>query len=402
MGDRPPSRVPPPEQADLAVVGASPAGLSAAHAAAIEGLDVVLLEAARVGDPEPPAVVGFDHAWPPTIQAPAHTRRSRFEQVRLASPAGHAIAVDAPGRIVDRKRFDRWLAKRARKAGAQVFSEVGSCSVRSPGRLSHPEGALEADVVVFADGARSIAAELVDPVVEPDRLVWGVTHEVPVDDLPQALEVTVGSHAPGGRTQVLPVDASTVWHWTFAQRSRDEVVELADQALEAAIERHGWPDRLLDEAVRRHVAPDPVFQRPGTLAADRTLVAGGAGGLGGLEAGLASGRLAGLTAARAIEQGRVDREALAGYEQACRDRFVPAYEGLAQLMRVAQRTPDEVLDALVKPWAGQQVDLERVAGLGLADPSSRLRTLAGLLELWPTRTAGSLAGAAVAAWAAIS
>lgn len=384
------------ETVDVAVVGASPAGLSAAQAAASRGLEVVLLEAGGIGEPEPPAVVGFDHAWPDGLELPSRVLRTRFDWVRLSSPGGHGLQVHAPGRIVHRTRLDRWLAERARRAGVEVVTELGLCQVEQPGRISHARGRTDARVVVFADGPRSIAGALLDPVCSPDRLVWGVTHELDLPTPPAELEITIGSHAPGGRTQVLPIGASTVWHWTFARRPREKALELADRALEIAADRHGWPQASLEEAVRRHVAPDPVFQHPGRLADDRTLVAGGAGGLGGLEAGLASGTLAGQAASRAIERDQVGRDALAGYEQACLERFGPAYEGLAQLMRVAERTPDAVFDALIRPWEDSPIHVDGVAGLALDDPFTRMRTLAGIVQRSPVRAVGSLAGAAVA------
>lgn len=393
---------PLPETTDLAVVGASPAGLAAVRAAASRGLDVLLLEAGRIGEPEPPAVVGFDSAWPEAVDPPSETRRTRFAEVLLTSPGGHSLTVEAPGRIVHRTRLDRWLADRARQAGAHVVTDLGPCTVEAAGRLNHAKGVTEAEVVVFADGPRSIARELIDPVHEPEHLVWGVTHEVPLPEAPTSLEITVGSHAPGGRTQILPIGPSTAWHWTFARRSREEAIQLADRALEAAADRHGWPRAAVEEAARRHVAPDPVFQRPRRLATDRTLVAGGAGGLGGLEAGLASGLLAGEAAAGAVADGRTDRTALAGYEQACLERFSPALEGLAELMQIAERTPDAVFDALFRPWNGSRVRLDRVAGLGLSDALLRLRALARLVRRSPTRTVGSLAGAAVASLSALS
>lgn len=386
---------------DVAVVGASPAGLAAARAAGQAGAETLLVEAGRIGHPEPPAVVGFDHLWPGQLSPPIDAVRGRFEGIRLASPGGHELDVQAPGRIVDRSRLDRWLAQRARSAGARVLEDTGPVQVEAPGVLVRDQARLEADVVVFADGARSIARALVDPVRAPEELVWGVTHEVRVPVSEDRLPITVGSHAPGGRTQIVPLDGARAWHWTFARRPREEAIALADAALERAARRRGWPDAAVEDAERLHVAPDPVFQRPGTLAADRTLVTGGAAGLGGLEVGLAAGHRAGSTAASAVADGPAAREDLAAYERHCRARFAPAYRGLAELMSLAERAPDAVLDALARPWDGQKIPLDRLAGLGVADAATRASTMAALVRRWPTRAAGSLAGAASASLASL-
>lgn len=391
-----------PRRTQVAVVGASPSGLAAAERAAREGADVRLVEAGRVGHPEPPAVVGFDHVWPATVDPPEAAIRGRFGGVELTSPGGHTLTVEAPGRIVDRTVLDRWLADRVREAGAHVEIETGPWQVDGPGRLVQADRALEADVVVFADGARSIAREIVDPIQEPDQLVWGVTHEIPIRSASDRLPIRVGDHAPGGRTQTVPIDDETTWHWTFAHRPRRETVEIAERAVRAEADRRGWSNAVVEGIERRHVAPDPVFQRPGTLAADRTLVAGGAAGLGGLEVGLAAGSIAGRVAARAIAGGRASRADLIEHERICHERFSPAYRGLADLMTVAERVPDGLIDALAAPWNGQRVELDRVAGLALDDIGSRARSLAGIAARSPGRATRSLVGGLLVGGASIS
>lgn len=391
-----------PRRTQVAVVGASPSGLVAAERAAREGADVLLVEAGRVGHPEPPAVVGFDHVWPNTVDPPGAAIRGRFHGVELTSPGGHTLTVQAPGRIVDRTVLDEWLAERAREAGADVETEAGPWQVDGPGRLVQADRALEADVVVFADGARSIAREIVDPVQEPDQLVWGVTHEIPVRSSPDRLPIRVGDHAPGGRTQTVPIDDETTWHWTFARRPRRETIEIAERSVRAEADRRGWSNATVESIERRHVAPDPVFQRPGTLAADRTLVAGGAAGLGGLEVGLAAGSIAGRVAAQAAVGGRAGRADLVEHERICHERFSPAYRGLADLMTVAERVPDGLIDALAAPWDGQRVDLDRVAGLALDDLRSRARSLAGIAVRSPGRATRSLVGGLLVGGASIT
>lgn len=391
-----------PGRTQVAVVGASPSGLAAAERAAREGADVRLVEAGRVGYPEPPAVVGFDHVWPETVDSPQAAIRGRFDGIQLTSPGWYTLNVEAPGRIVDRTVLDRWLADRARKAGARVEPETGPWAVDGPGRLVQAGRTLEADVVVFADGARSIAREIVDPVQEPDQLVWGVTHEIPVRSTPDRLPIRVGDHAPGGRTQTVPIEDETTWHWTFARRPRRETIEVAERAVRAEADRRGWSNAPVEGIERRHVAPDPVFQRPGTLAADRTLVTGGAAGLGGLEVGLAAGSIAGRVAARAAGGPRASRADLVEYERICHERFSPAYRGLADLMTVAERMPDALIDALAAPWDGQRVDLDRVAGLALDDIGSRARSLAGIAARSPGRATRSLVGGLLAGGASIS
>lgn len=348
---------------DVAVVGASPAGLAAAHASAAQGLDTLLLEAGEIGHPEPPAVVGFQALWPEAWRPPEEAIRYRFPGVELTFPGDNEVRVEAGGRIVDRTEFDRWAAERARRAGAEVRSQTGPWEVREPGCLHGPAGEVRAAVVVFADGGQSIANAIVDPVEAPERLVWGVTHELDVSVRPQRLPIRVDEHAPGGRTQLVPIDGETTWHWTFSRRPREEAVRRAEASLQATARRRGWPEDVLEGAHQRHVAPDPVLQRPARLAGPRTLVAGGAGGLGGLEVGLASGRSAGQAAARALRGEAPARRALEAYAEDCRRRFGPAYRGLDRLFRLSERLPDAVLSVLAQPQAGRVFEVEDLAEL---------------------------------------
>jgi len=367
----------PHQTHEVAVVGASPAGLAAARATAQAGLDTVLLEAGEIGRPEPPAVVGFDRLWSDTQEPPAEAVRHGFETVELTLPGPNSVAIDAGGGIVDRTRFDRWLAERARQAGADVREEAGLWEVRAPGRLAGPSGEIHADVVVFADGADSLASAIVDPVEAPEHLVWGVTHEVPVDARSGPLSIRVGDHAPGGRTQVVPIDADTTWHWTFVRRPREAAIDRARRALRSTARRRGWDQAVVEGARQRHVAPDPTLQRPAHLAGPRTLVAGGAGGLGGLEVGLASGHRAGRAAARGLRGDQPLQAELQAYEQRCRDRYGPTYRGLDRLFRLAERTPDPILEALARPQAGRAFELDELTGL-VQDRARRWTTLASL------------------------
>lgn len=371
-GDVPDTRTP-----DVAVVGASPAGLAAARAASRAGAETLLVEAGRIGRPEPPAVVGFDRLWPAGWTPPEAAVRGRFDRVELTLPGGHPLGIETGGRVVDRTRLDRWAAERARRAGAEVRQQTGPWEVLEPGRLSGPDGEIDAEVVVFADGAGSIASAIVDPVEAPEHLVWGITHELDVDSRAGPLALRVGDHAPGGRTQIVPIDASTSWHWTFVRRERCDAIETAEAALADTARRRGWDDRVLEAAERLHVAPDPTLQRPAGLAGPRTLVAGGAGGLGGLEVGLASGHEAGKAAARAVLDGGSARKPLEAYAERCRGRYGPAYRGLERLFGLAERTPDALLDALARPQAGRALEVDELEGL-VGSTRQRWSTLATL------------------------
>ena len=149
---------------DLAIVGASFAGLACARAAAARGLRTVVLER----KPDPGAwvhttgilVKEAGEVWDPPLRRVRKIRRVRlyapsFAHVDLVSPGYHFLATDTAGLL-------RWWADEARDAGARIVlrTPVRAVAVAEQGQGYELAGH-RARVVVGADGPRSrIAASL--------------------------------------------------------------------------------------------------------------------------------------------------------------------------------------------------------------------------------------------------
>ncbi|MEK6985923.1 MAG: NAD(P)-binding protein [Candidatus Thermoplasmatota archaeon] len=359
-------------RAQVAVIGASPAGLRAAWAAASAGAQVVLLEARPdVGVPEPLAMVAFDHLMASRASPPESCIRTRTTNLTAVSPGGHRITLDAPARILDRTRFDRHFLAEAERAGATV--RLGTGPLRLDGnRLLGEQLEVEANILIFCDGATSQARTRLATLQHPESIVWGAAHRVEGSTGPAStIELRIGSHARGGRTQWNPLGGTSWTHWSFTGTSAAEAIAQARANLER--ERPGSAATLLG------AAPDPVYTLPGDLVGDGILVAGGAAGQGGLEVGLVSGEWAGEAAAAAALAGRRDAAALAPYQTRWRRTYQAGYERLRDLtMRTAAKS-DLELDRLMAPLDGEQVPfsvLRALGGSGLA----RLGALPWLLR----------------------
>jgi flavin-dependent dehydrogenase len=378
-----------PVRAQLAVVGASLAGLRAAWAAASAGVDTVLLESRpEVGVPEPLAVVAFDHLMEAQAQVPESCVRTRTRSIRVLSPAGHRLTVEAPARILDRGRLDPLLAGQAQDAGARVLTGTGPLHLAPGGRLAGRSLRVEADVLLFADGARSLARSLLRTMREPSRIVWGAAHRTRSEAAPE-LEIRVGSHAPGGRTQWTPLGGGAWSHWSFSGQTPGEAIAAARRnlAAEQALRGERAPAEFLG------VAPDPVYTLPGDLVGDGILACGGAAGQGGLEMGLVAGEMAGAAAARALLAGRRDAQALRPYEREWRARYLAGYQRLRRATDRLAGLDDARLDRLLEPWDGRSVPIRRLGQLS--------GSLADRLSAWAyfaTRHAGALPRVA-ATWA---
>jgi flavin-dependent dehydrogenase len=88
--------------ADVLVIGASPAGISAALAASAQDIDVTLIEQkSGIGDPPHPANTFFQGMFDRTSEV-IHSQYVIREMTgaEIVSPGSSRIVVDAPGYII--------------------------------------------------------------------------------------------------------------------------------------------------------------------------------------------------------------------------------------------------------------------------------------------------------------
>lgn len=360
---------------DVLVLGASVAGLAAARAAAQGGARVTVLEAKPdLAEPAPTAVVAFDFLWAADVTPQADEVRRRLDGVRVQSPGGHALEVAAPISLLDRARFDARLVRDAQAAGAEMHLGVRGAVVR-PDRSVVADG-LEARprILVFADGASSYARRFLATTRHPESLVWGVAQRVPRPGglKERLITLTLGSHAPAGRSQLNPVDDETWTHWTFYRGAPSEARDRARRALELDVRLRGWDPELVPQAQMLGVAPDPVLTIPNRLAGDGVMAVGGAAGQGGVEMGVAAGELAGAVAASAIAADRTDARGLLAYEHAWKRRHLGGYRALRRATLRLARLDDAEVDSLLAPWAGWRVPVRDLVGLAHPAPLRRV------------------------------
>ncbi len=149
---------------DLVIVGGGPAGAICARRAALNGLDVLLLE--KEVHPRPKLCGGaLTHRVTDLLDFDlSHVVQAETNGGRLYSHSGQCLELsrsDYVGYLVNRPEFDRFLIQKAKRAGAEVLENTKVLAVeqlRSGVRVLTHGDSHRAHLLVGADGVNGIVA----------------------------------------------------------------------------------------------------------------------------------------------------------------------------------------------------------------------------------------------------
>jgi menaquinone-9 beta-reductase len=175
-------------RADVAIVGAGPAGSTTALLLARHGFDVLLLDRRVFPRPKPcgdclsaqATRVLSDLGLLPAL---LELRPARLDGWRITSPSGHTFGarfcdithdpLASTALAVSRERMDSVLLDAARAAGARFVGGARVTDLADHGLLADIHGepaAVLARLVVGADGLRSVVARRIGAIARPPRL----------------------------------------------------------------------------------------------------------------------------------------------------------------------------------------------------------------------------------------
>lgn len=326
------------DRCDLLVVGAGPAGSTAARYAAEAGVDVLLIDKKReIGLPvccgefnASPAVLakalpnapGLDELFPID---PGLVRRAVRGMVAV-SPQGREYEFDLPGYTLDRDAFDRHLADAAVREGA-VLSSGTTFLGREGRRARTSRGDVEAGVVIAADGPLSRVCRSAG-MEHSAVLAPAITCRVD-GEFGDRLRLFFGnSVAPGG------------YAWVFPKRGCANVglgvrrpAPPVPVLLGAFLAQNGFAARDVRAGFVPVSGPIPETVRGNVLAVGDAAGHVVASNGGGIATAMICGRLAGLAAARHLLHG----EPLGAYERAWRSAVGRELLAAARTKRMADR-----------------------------------------------------------------
>ena len=290
-----------PSPYDVIVVGAGPAGGTAARYAARRGLTVLMVDKRKeIGVPvqcgEYVAQNEEVRSIFPTVgdledlmQVPYQVREIDTPVIRIWSPRGRRYDVPFRGFTVRRDRMDQGIVAQAVREGAELMTETTVQRVHAD-EVETNRGTFGGKVVIGSDGPRSTVAKSVG-------LEWPVSapamSATASGDFGTATDMFFGNLAPGGYAWIIPKSGCANVGLGTWQRFRGNLRDLFDTFVAS---RGLEPGKATGGFV-------PVLGPPPRTVKDNAMLVGDAAGMvmatngGGNNLAMIAGRIAGMTAA---------------------------------------------------------------------------------------------------------
>jgi digeranylgeranylglycerophospholipid reductase len=388
---------------DVVVVGAGPSGSIAAREAAKAGLDTLLIEKRQeIGEPVRCAegvpgkglqeFIDLDRKW---VCADVYKARLFAPDheciIRLSQPPGEHAA----GYVLDRKIFDRALARSAAEAGADVITKTQATSLVSDkeriigirGKSRGDDFEIRAKIVIGADGVESKVgrwAGITGATGLNDMGSCAQFHLMDIDIERDCCDIYFGNHiAPGGYAWVFPKGdgEANVGLGIIASKIRDKHPV---QYLRSFVEKT-FPESTTLGCV---VGATPVGGMPKRLSCSGVMLAGDSARLAdpllgaGIVNAMRSGRTAAKVAADAIAKGDLSDKYLQRYDS---EIWATIGRGLARNHRVKSiydRMNDHQVNLLLRSFKrmnAEQMSLSKIFSTASSPDTDMVKILRAMI-----------------------
>ena len=345
---------------DIIVVGAGPAGSTAARYAAAAGASVLVLEKDRdVGYPVRCGEAVSHEGVAQFIQPDPRWIAATVTRFRLVSPSGKAVVprLDGTGYVLERRIFDYELAKLASSEGAEIVTKAYAYD------LLKPNGTVEGVRVLLKDKPVDIRASVVIGAdgVESRVGKWaGIDTTCHIRDMESCAQMTIAGIdveddvldfyfgdqvSPGGYLWVFPKgkhSANVGLGITVEEAKQKSAIRY----LQEFIER-----RFPNAAILTHIAGGvPCAKTCDTIVNGSVMLVGDAAHQvnpvsgGGIISGMIGGMIAGEVAAEAIR--KHDLRHLSEYQKRWQKRLGWRHEVFYTIKEAISHLSDSTLDKI--------------------------------------------------------
>ena len=306
---------------DCIIVGAGPAGGSAAYHLAKQGLSVLVLEKANFprnkscgGGVSPAIAQWFDFDFAPVVQN--HVSQVKYT-FKMGDPAEVELQGVTPMWMVQREQFDNFLIEQATGKGAEFKSgiEVTGASLQGETwQIQTSDGAFEGKYLIAADGANSTVAKLIG--LEDTSTIAAASLQVPgeVSDRRKTTAFFDFGSLKNGFMWCFPKADGYSFSAAYVRNPKGKTDELKKQLTKYA---QMFDVDFSQGEYKEH--PLNLWNKERTLHGDRVLLAGEAAGMVDplIGEGIRPAMYTGTRAAGAIiDASQGNTNALAGYTEA--------------------------------------------------------------------------------------
>lgn len=366
---------------DVLVIGAGPAGSTAAKHAAKNGADVILIDRkSEIGSPKRCAEGVSDKGLESLgIKLNPQWITRKIDGVRLVSPDNTDVwltsdKVDLPeaGCILERKVFDKHLAMDAAREGAKILIKTLATGMQKndDGYLVDIETLgkkyqIQTKIVIAADGPETKVARWAGLKTAPKAkdMESAIQFEMVGVEMENnnCIEFYFGSVAPGG------------YAWIFPKG--DDIANVGLGILNTLTDKTAL-DYLLNfvktcpatknaQPIELNVGGDPVGGLTKKMYADNLLVVGDAAGQvnpltgGGIISGMTGGMLAGQVAAEAIAENDCSNKKLKKYDDICREEIGKSMKKYLKVKDYLMTLSDDELNTIAVAF--KDLDFEKIS-----------------------------------------
>lgn len=335
--------------ADIIVIGASPAGLMAARNACEKGSSVLLLEKKEeIGNPPHPANSFFKGMLDKCgeVADPSYVLHY-LKGMQIISPSGRIVEVETPGYAIDKTKFDRFYAERIMKTGVDLRTGIEVHDILREGEnfsVNTSTGIFRSKLLIISDGINSKMASLLGlkTMRHPEDIAWGTELEVraPALGKPKMFEYYIGNHAPGWKTTYSPRGGNNAAIGAYVRRCGRDATPYLNAWVEKFKKLKGLEEL---EILRTLSGGDPIVTLPNEYITDGIMVVGGAAGQSGIGYAMRAGQICGDVAANAVKKGDISKSALLEYRKNWEKEFkVEHYIGRIGLETLRKMTDKEI------------------------------------------------------------
>jgi digeranylgeranylglycerophospholipid reductase len=318
---------------DIVVVGAGPAGSSAAYLAAKNGANVALLEKE---DEVAQTVRTSGVTWIDAIKEfdIPHDCYNPIKNYAFCSPNNEARinSGESMAAVLDVRKTYRWLADKAQKQGVQIFLDtvVTDTIKNSDGKIlgviatsRKEEIKFNSKIIIDASGFQSVVAKSLGLVSQWKRFGAGAEYEAVAENVdPETWWLMVGQkYSPAGYAWIFPLGKNTVRIGVGVGKPESNVDPT--ERLNEIIEKRLGPIESLGKItpLEFHYGLIPNDGLSRKTVYDNLILVGDSAGqanplvLEGIRYAIRFGRIAGEVAAKAVSVNDTSEKALAAYEE---------------------------------------------------------------------------------------